>query len=297
MEHQDTYLQHPAPPRNSSSSAIDLTRTTAGIASAPPSPSLDPSDSQSSFSRRRTSWGNRLVDAGQDPLRLELPSNSGHATAASPRHIVNDDPFYSPTDEPISLAWSAQNTRYGDQHGDMNAVYSTSQAGPSTTSLIPTHGFQLDGHREDDEAHLTSNMSRDGTPEGWNESYREDPERSAGATPRTRRRTVRYSVTPSPLKKTGTAIKSVSQNLRRVSLRVVNLAGAGLENQLRLADGDEAHTKLTPAEGDGGEEEQLPDLSRALPIRGRTLGCLGSDSKLRLALFNFLVYQCVFFES
>ena len=53
-----------------------------------------------------------------------------------------------------------------------------------------------------------------------------------------RRCTLRYSTTPSPLKKTGTVIKSVSRNLKKMSLRVVNLANMELEGRLRLGDGD-----------------------------------------------------------
>ncbi|KAG6896194.1 hypothetical protein C0992_009767 [Termitomyces sp. T32_za158] len=156
----------------------------------------------------------------------------------------------------------------------------TSQPGPSSASLVSPHDFDdsemYDGHREDDEAHLTSNVSRNGVEYG-----EADPEQSVALTPRSRRRTVRYSVTPSPLKKTGSAIKSMSQNLRRASVRVVNLASTGLESQLRLGDGEER----------GPDEDQIPDLTKELPIRGRTLGFLGTDSKLRVALFNFLVYS------
>jgi hypothetical protein len=139
-------------------------------------------------------------------------------------------------------------------------------------------------------------MSRSPAEGSWEQGYGEDAEQSAGATPRSRRKTVRYSLTSSPLKKTGTAIKSVSQNLRRVSLRVVNLAGAGLENQIRLADDDddEARGKRSVSIGKGndeGDSGDFPDLSNNLPIRGRTLGFLDSNSKLRLALYNFLVYR------
>ncbi|KAL1742981.1 Ion transport protein-domain-containing protein [Schizophyllum fasciatum] len=142
----------------------------------------------------------------------------------------------------------------------------------------------MDGQREDDEAGLSANASG----ASW------DAERGGaadGSTPRARKRTVRYSVSPSPLRKTGTAIKSVSRNLRRASLRVVNLAGQGLESQIRLPDGngDEAaaHQKH---EQDDEYDDQIPDLTKALPIRGRTLGFLGPDSKLRLNLYRMLVY-------
>ncbi|KAG6853801.1 hypothetical protein C0991_001251 [Blastosporella zonata] len=270
MEHQETYLHRPTTPK---STAIDLTGSPAGIlASAPTSPSLGPSNSSGSFSRRRTSWGQRL-DVGQDPLQLdpfqETPSAalSSSASGAQPTYPVGDDLFSSPTDD-RSFPFSA---RYGSQNKNMNP-YSSSQPGLSSASLFSPRESDSeveDGHREDDEAHLTSNMSLNGTDQ--------DPERSAALTPRSRR-TLRYSPSASPLKKTGTAIKSMSQNLRRASVRVVNLASAGLENQMRLAEGVE------------DEEEPLPDLSKTLPIRGRTLGFLGTDSKVRLALFNFLVY-------
>ncbi|RDB21766.1 Calcium-channel protein cch1 [Hypsizygus marmoreus] len=280
MEHQ---FQRPTTPKSSSTSAINLTGSPAGISSTPGSPSLEPSDSHGSFARRRTSWGQRLLDAGQDPLRLDpfeaphsAPLSSSALSSSStsrPALSTTADSFSSPTDD-RSFPFSA---RYGSQHNTMN-TYSTSQAGPSTASLITPREFESDeGQREDDEAHLTSNMSRNAAEGGYDVG---DPEGNAAMTPRSRRRTLRYSTSPSPLKKTGTAIKSMGHNIRRASVRVVNLASAGLESQLRLGDVDDT----------GQEEEPLPDLTKALPIRGRTLGCLGPDSKVRLALFNFLVY-------
>lgn len=140
-----------------------------------------------------------------------------------------------------------------------------------------------DGHREDDEAHLTTNMSHNHVEEdAHNEN---DPENNAAVTPRSRR-TIRYSVSPSPLKKTESALKSMSHNIRRASLRVVNLASAGLDKQLRL--GEDESEKLE--DKDGAENQQVPDLKKVLPIRGRTLGFLGPESKLRHALFDFLVH-------
>lgn len=299
MEHQEIYLQRPTTPKSSTTSAINLTGSPAGIvSSAPPSPSLEPSDSNGSFSRRRRSWGQRLLDAGQDPLRLDPfdPSNSATLSSSAlssgtrPALSATDDLFSSSPTDDRSFPFSA---RYGSQHNTMYP-YSTSQAGPSTASLITPREFESEeGHREDDEAHLTSNISRNGTEEGYENEHSTDPEGSAAMTPRSRRRTVRYSVTPSPLKKTGTAIKSMSHNIRRASVRVVNLASAGLENQLRLGD-DITRGKRTGSRDDEGEEEPLPDLVKALPIRGRTLGCLGPESKVRLTLFRFLVYPCVY---
>ncbi|KAJ4481205.1 Ion transport protein-domain-containing protein [Lentinula aciculospora] len=270
MDSQDKYLR-----RSSSSSAIDLTRTPAGIASsAPPSPSLEPSNSNS---RRRTSWGR--VDAGQDPLQLDsLPGAS-----ITPYYTINDDPFDSPTDDrSFPRVPFANTTQYEAQPEEDYTIsyYTNAHAGPSTTSLL-----DMDGTREDDQARLTTNMSRNPT-ERWREEYGErDMERTAGTlSPRAKRRTVRYSASPSPLKKTGSALKTVSKSLRRASLRVVNLGNNALENQVRLPD-DESEKQEETA-----DDEPLPDLSARLPIRGRTLCLLGPRNKLRLWLYNWLIY-------
>jgi len=164
-------------------------------------------------------------------------------------------------------------------------------------SLIDPHHFDrihLDTDvypqpREDDEAHLTAHMARSGSgldsPAGSYSSG--DPEFGDSTTPRSRTRTIRYSVTPSPLKKTESAMKSVGRNIRRMSLRVVNLANTGLEGQLRLGDGDEKTEKML---GDDDDGPPVPDLRQVMPLRGRALGIFGSNSKVRLALYKFLVY-------
>ncbi|GAW02071.1 calcium channel subunit cch1 [Lentinula edodes] len=271
MDSQDKYLR-----RSSSSSAIDLTRTPAGIASSsPPSPSLEPSNNNS---RRRTSWGK--VDLGQDPLQLDTQpgaTNSAHYT-------VHDDPFQdSPTDDrsfaPIPFATTTQYDAQPEEDYTIS-YYTTAQAGPSTTSLL-----DMDGTREDDQARLTTNMSRNPT-ERWREEFGEtDMERTAGAlSPRAKRRTVRYNASPSPLKKTGSALKTVSKSLRRASLRVVNFGNSALESQVRLPDDDSEKNEET------ADDEPLPDLSARLPIRGRTLCFLGPRNKLRLWLYSWLIY-------
>ncbi|KAJ6589250.1 Ion transport protein-domain-containing protein [Mycena capillaripes] len=154
-----------------------------------------------------------------------------------------DDPFQYSPDDP----WRqhSNSTRYGTPPAD-DAF--SSLAGPSSAS-VSLYG-------DDDDVRLTAT------------SREEDPAA-------VRRRTLRYSTSPSPLKKTGTAIKHVSQNLRRASVRVVNMASVGLE---RLPDDKK------------DEDDHLPDLAQTLPIRGRTLGFLGPTNKLRLACFNFLVF-------
>ncbi|EPS97893.1 hypothetical protein FOMPIDRAFT_1127618 [Fomitopsis schrenkii] len=186
-------------------------------------------------------------------------------------------------------------TRYDNATGS----FQTSQAGPSTVSLISEFRDSGDGHREDDEARLTSNMDsagRDGGGAAWAMSDGEDPERSGGSA-RSRRKASRYGASPSPLKKTGNTFKLMTGNLRRASIRVVNFAGFGLEDHVRLADAEEESPEHTlvdkPEADDSGEEDEvatIPDLSRSLPIRGRTLGVFGPTSRVRMAMYHFLVY-------
>ena len=299
MENHDRYLYHSSPSRASAAtSAVDLPNTAVGI-SAPPSPALEPSDS--TLARRR-SWGNRLRESergsssssSSEPTQLELDGLTQVQT--SPRQLTtNARPVMAQQNQndersrthPYAIDPTHQ---YGPRTSALPDGYI---AGPSTASLMPHRGHfeheMEDGHGEDDEAHLTLNMlspeMRDGSPEGYSSG---DLEYDGAMTPSTRRRTLRYSVSPSPLKKTESAMKSVSKNLRRISLRVVNLANTGLEGQLRLGDGDETMRRKKGAEDEDGPP--VPDLKQALPIRGRTLGFLGSDSKLRLSLFNFLVH-------
>lgn len=303
----ENYLHHH---RATTTSAIDLS----GGFSAPSSPALEPSDS--TLARRR-SWGNRLRESGRtnnlspDPLYLDLDSTAQTAprrfatttpTSGSMSQQTQDrDPFYVPSDErshPYAIDSTRQYTPRVPSHTYSDDSYTSPIAGPSTTSLVPSERGHFehemdDGHREDDEAHLTANMSHSGMGDHGSEGYSSnDPENEGGQTPRSRRRTLRYSVSPSPLKKTETAIKSVSKNLRRMSLRVVNLANTGLEGQLRLGDGDEGKDKKLQDDEDD-DEPPVPDLKQVLPIRGRTLGFLGSESRVRLALFRFLVHPCV----
>jgi voltage-dependent calcium channel len=263
----ESHPHHAAVRRSSSSSsAIDLTGTSSGIGSAPPSPSLGPSDT---LTRRRTSWGK--VDAGQDPLRLDIPS---FETGVSDNQVPFND---SPTDAHLSFVREHPypNNRNYEHPQDITYTYSNHYSGPSTASLIAGNALEMEGNREDDEARLTTNMSRNPTEQRWHDA---DPETSVGSTPR--RRTIHYNLSPSPLKSTGSAIKSMSKTLRRASLRVVNLANHELENQVRLEGED----------GVPNEDEQLPDLSKSLPIRGRTLGCFGPYSKVRLKLYEWLVH-------
>jgi voltage-dependent calcium channel len=281
--------------------------------SAPPSPSLNPPTGYSSagFTRRRTSWGNK-ADAGTDPLQFDLPlksalptsdplsssksvggtmGNGGGSAKSSPRplFIPPGDPFSSPPDDQPPLRefpFSASAKRY-PSITSISSSFSTSQPGASSAALI-SPDYAEENRVFDDDVRLTAHIGGGVTEQGWDseQTFAADAERVA-ASPGMR---VRYDTSPSPLKKTGTVLKNITKSLRRVSLRVVNLASAGLENQIRLPDDDGVN--LVGSGFDNGDES-FPDLGKLPPIRGRTLGFLGPTNRLRQALFRFMVHPCV----
>jgi len=123
------------------------------------------------------------------------------------------------------------------------------------------------------------------------------------ATPCTRRRLEhRYAanLSASPIQRSGTAIKRLSQSLRRASWLVVNFAGAGLDDHIRLPDdGDQldATGPSTDNDRDGDERSVQPfaDLgSKLFRLLGRTLCLFGSTSRVRRAMYDFLMFLCVF---
>ncbi|KAI0338514.1 hypothetical protein BDW22DRAFT_1362860 [Trametopsis cervina] len=266
----------------SSSSAIDLTGTPAGIGSSvPPSPALAPVDGRGSFARRRLSWGR--MEATDDPLRLNLQDGTG-APQRMAGWPANEDPFATPPEDDFPTFAPAFTYQSGG-----GGAYTTAQPGPSSASLISSiyHTSDPDLPQEDDEVHLTSNMSRPGTSGGW-ESGEVDHERSV---PNARsRRPRRYTGTPSPLRTTGDRLTTLSHNIRRVSIRVVNMAAAGVDEHVRLADSEHEKYREDAEKEKEYDIRELEDLSKAMPIRGRTLGFMGPANKLRLALFRFLVY-------
>lgn len=253
----------------STSSAVDLTGTPAGLAaSLPPSPSLSPRDRPGSVTRRRPSWSAPKLSLPRPTVQTNIRSFS-----------VDDDPFVSP----VSLDDDTP------PRSRVGGSYLTAQSSPSSASLIQT--FQDD---EGDDAHLTANLSHQ-YPPGWSIHDVDDPERSIGATPKPRPKSNRYSTSPSPLKRTGTTLQSVSRSIRHISLRVVNFAGRDLDDHVRLDDVDE---ELSPNQkGDDDSEDfespALPDLRKSLPIRGRALGFMGPTNPVRLFMYRLLLSPCV----
>ncbi|KZT03083.1 uncharacterized protein LAESUDRAFT_660488 [Laetiporus sulphureus 93-53] len=209
---------------------------------------------------------------------------------------LDDDPFASNVKDHSSYAFELPYRDPPERYQSIDSKFSTEQAGPSTASLISEpreSGDLMDGQREEDEVRLTGHAARPGMSSGWSWAEQSDLERTAPSA-RTRRRTVRYGTSPSPFKKTGSTLKNVSRSLRRASLRVVNLAGFGLEDHVRLDDpADESKESMLDdkevLEEEVDEDVSLPDLSQSLPIRGRTLAYFNSASRVRMATYNFLV--------
>lgn len=231
------------------------------------------------------------MDMLSDPLRVD--------TVAVGQPAADTDPFDNDTPQD------------GDAFARNRFFLQDSLTGPngSEASLIPAYRTKSmassdynDVDLDDDEARLTSFAA--GSSAGERDAHTslgQDIERTPDSRSR-RRSTIRYSMTPS----TGERLRSVKRNLRRVSLRVVNLAGAGLEEKMRsrgvrLPDDDDNEDKIgTPPRSRGKErlddsldEDEPMDYRSHMPIRGRTLGFLGPKSRLRLAMFRFLTYTYV----
>lgn len=157
---------------------------------------------------------------------------------------------------------------------------------PSQTSLADFQ--ETTSGVADDEQHLTGAAR---PPWRGDDTYDDDTERLA-ADPIKRRRE-RY-VGSSPLRSAsasvgGNALRAMSRSIRRVSIRVVDLASTGTKDQaVRLED-------LPDDDPDPrGAEETLPNLT-GTRLRGSTLGIFGADSRIRRAMFNFLQWPYVYF--
>ncbi|KAF9236771.1 Ion transport protein-domain-containing protein [Melanogaster broomeanus] len=205
--------------------------------------------------------------------------------APAPRdyvHTPGDDPFLSPTDP----SFRSMNRR------NDSSRFEAAHAGLSSASLLSTPDSDADTARDDDELHLTANKSQP-SPHGhnyWPGDFSVDSERSGGVTPRSRQRTMRYSTTPSPLHRTGTALKTA---FRRASMRVANVRGH--DTSIRLPDDDEDVDDLDSTSEDIDDIIQgEPDgnfirrTQTSTPLRGWALGFLGPTNPLRLRLYHML---------
>ncbi|KDQ07800.1 hypothetical protein BOTBODRAFT_591897 [Botryobasidium botryosum FD-172 SS1] len=87
----------------------------------------------------------------------------------------------------------------------------------------------------------------------------------------------------------GATLRAVSKHVRRVSLRVVSLAGGGpTEHAIKLEDDPsdpEEHNQTPP------QAQPLPAAFSQSRLRGKTLGIFGPDSPIRLAVFHMMIWR------
>lgn len=286
--HKSTRLQSHSSVDFSSTSALDIGTSSSG----PSSPVLGNLTSrEGSTSRRRLSWGRlerQRVDGSGDPLRINTSMSDANTRRGEGG---SDDPFApepeSETpkeDDALAPGRTLPSSYYPARH---------EEAGTSQQSLVGSFYGKLtsdyDVDLDDDEMGLTAYTSRG---LALSDSLRPDQASMDHDVERTPDRTSkrRYSLTPSP----GSKLRSVKKTLRRASMRVVNLAGVNLEDRaqaVRLPD-DKSKGKAVIRE----EEEELPDLAKRLPIRGRTVGLFGPTSRIRLAMFRFLTHPYVYYN-
>jgi hypothetical protein len=220
----------------------------------------------------------------------------------------DDDPFVTHHYGTISNPFRPQAAAV-DYDAEPFAYANNPHARASTASLISSRrASSVSTYTHDDSTHLTSNLRphHKVTDEGGD--WRTDSEHLAdAATPRSRRRrTQRYSANLSPIERSGSVIKRISRSLRRVSWRVVNFAGAGLEDRILLSGGDDDSPPdsgqgrpIARDDDDDDDEVDRPvesyaDLGKILPVRGRTLGLFGPTSRIRRAMYDVLIFPCVF---
>jgi hypothetical protein len=108
--------------------------------------------------------------------------------------------------------------------------------------------------------------------------------------------TPRRTSATSPMR--SATLKAVSKHIRRVSLRVVNLAGVQLEDKPVARTLDPEDTSRPTLDRELGvpvpepltpPEDEL-DRSQHMTLRGRTLGVFGPDSQLRQAMRATLLW-------
>jgi hypothetical protein len=93
--------------------------------------------------------------------------------------------------------------------------------------------------------------------------------------------------------------------MRRISVRVVNFAGKGMEDHVRLDEVDDEKDmkdekeRMREEEDDDenrtarGSKPESPKQPPFRPLRGRTLGFLGPTNPVRLAMYRILVQPYV----
>lgn len=216
------------------------------------------------------------------------PGPSSRPSVISSAFALDDDPFDS-----LPITPDEYHPAATPVYDPEPFTYSNNpRARDSTTSLISSRRESTNSTLDGDTAHLTGNVHLKATKD--EDDWRTDSEHNiADATPpsATRRR---YSANLSPLHRSGTAIKKISEGIRRVSWRVANIAGSGLNDHIRLSGGDGHHPPVDHDAVDNSDEP-FTDLGMALPLRGRTLGLFNPTSRVRRVMYHFLIFPCVLY--
>ena len=163
---------------------------------------------------------------------------------------------------------------------------------PSQTSLDSPPGDRP--FEREDEARLTGPSTHDDRSFGAQQN-RFSARMSRGASMRkTPQRGYRNEINNNRASAAGSAaLKAVSRNLRRMSLRVVNLAGSNLEDRLVRLPDDPPGEDGEEDEGSAAEETLREDLDQNSLLRGRSLFIFGPRHPVRRAAYHLLLWRSV----
>lgn len=234
---------------------LDASTTPAVIASS----SLPASPSRDGLSRR-LSWNRPSLE---HPRMSEHQPSTSHTYPPLSRSEDYGNPFEEDDEEEREHA----------QH----SAYNLQQ--PSQTSLVAD--FHHTSEAADDEQRLTSSAQPFWGAGGIG-GHDEDEERRAGNAIKGRRQ--RYVGSPTRSGTLGgSALRAVQRNLRRVSIRVVDLASSSSTRDQGVKLEDQEDEKTTPV-----SEEPLP-ATLPTKLRGKSLGLFDQHSPLRNLMYNIML--------
>lgn len=269
-------MSPPRTPTRDRSPQRIITEIAAVSNSVQPSP-VGPRRSSSEGLSRRSSWNRPVATSVPDPLNFNTSTSFGRTDPDIPHfdtQSIVDDPEIDPD------------------------LYYSHHLTHSEASLDSPTNYPAD---VDDSTRLTSAAAPPwrGDPHTGQQSEEEDHSAAWGtAGPSTPRR----SGAVSPMR--SATLKAVSKHIRRVSLRVVNLAGVQLEDKPvpvaaprtpdvedpRLDTPTQDNVEPVVGLGNGTAAEDELDRSKHMTLRGRTLGVFGPDNGFRQAMRAVLLW-------
>ncbi|KIO32428.1 hypothetical protein M407DRAFT_214388 [Tulasnella calospora MUT 4182] len=244
---------HPSP-----SLSLDTSNSTA---ISPQFGSHSPPDANSG-AKRRNSW-NKSRESISEDIRPSF--------AMPPMMTTNDEPQVGRAPGPSSSSGLQYQPPYPPGQAPRPRNLSQNSL-DSNASAALTEG--------EDRIHLTSAAAGFSNPHG----RADENEAEQG-----RRRVQRPQGHYGERGRTFGTLKTMSRNIRRASMRVVNLAGVTLEDRpMRLEDESPDQSKRNATLP--GQDEEMPELSRER-LRGRTLGVFSPQSVIRRAMLSVLLWR------